>query len=123
MAERSELLDYVIDALTPLGHARARSMFGGYGLYLDGLITGIIAWDMLYLKVDDGNRADYESAGSQPFTYDGRGKPIAMSYWEVPAEIIEDPERLRDWALRARAASARARGPAPGRGRRVRRRR
>lgn len=119
MAGRSALLDVVIDALAPLGHAAGRSMFGGYGLYLDGLITGIIARDTLYLKVGDGNRADYEAAGSQPFTYDGGGKPVAMSYWEVPAEVIEDPERLRAWALRARAASVRARGPGQ-RGRRSR---
>lgn len=121
MAGRSELLDYVIDAMTPLGHARGRAMFGGWGIYLDGLIAGIIAWDTLYLKVDERNRADYEAAGSQPFRYEGKGKPIAMSYWEVPAEILEDPERLREWVAQAHAASGRARKPAPGRGRRRKR--
>jgi DNA transformation protein len=109
MTRRSELLDYLIDQLTPLGEARGRAMFGGHGVYLDGAIVGIVADDTFYLKVDDGNRRDFEAAGSTPFTYDGKGKPIAMSYWECPADVLEDPEQLRAWTLKALAASRRSR--------------
>lgn len=117
MAERSELLDYLVDQLAPLGDARGRCMFGGHGLYLDGLIIGIIAFDSFYLKVDGDNRADFEAAGSAPFAYDGKGKPIVMPYWECPAEVMEDPDRLRAWALKSLAASRRSRKPPAGRGR------
>ncbi|MGE0116617.1 MAG: TfoX/Sxy family protein [Dongiaceae bacterium] len=113
MAERNELLAYLLDQLAPLGDARGRAMFGGHGVYLDGLIIGLIAFDTVYLKVDDGNRPDFEAAGAEPFTYDGHGKPVVMPYWECPADVLEEPERLRDWALKALAASRRARKPAP----------
>jgi DNA transformation protein and related proteins len=128
MAERSELLDYLTDQLAPLGDARGRAMFGGHGIYLDGLIIGLIAFDSFYLKVDDGNRPDFEAAGCEPFTYQGKDKPIVMPYWTCPAEVLEDPELLRAWALKALAASRRAKQPAgacgkpsSGRGRRSRR--
>jgi DNA transformation protein and related proteins len=112
VAERSELLDYLVDQLSPLGDARGRAMFGGHGIYLDGLIIGLIAFDSFYLKVDDGNRPDFEAAGCEPFTYEGKDKPIVMPYWTCPADVLEDPEALRAWALKALAASRRARKPA-----------
>lgn len=107
MAERSELVDYLEDQLAPLGLARARPMFGGWGVYIDGVIVGIIADDILYLKVDDGNRPDFEAAGVEPFTYRGKGKAMVMSYWECPADVLEEPEALRTWSLRALGASRR----------------
>ena len=66
-------------------------MFGGYGLYKDGVIFGIIANDELYFKVDDTNKQRYESAGSHPFMYEGHKsrKPMAMSYWLVETEDKE----------------------------------
>ena len=114
MARRSELLDYLVDQLAPLGDARGRALFGGHGVYIDGLIIGIIAFDTFYLKVDDANRADFEAAGSEPFTYDGKGKPIVMSYWECPAEAMEDPDQLRAWAQKSLAASRRSSRPPAG---------
>ena len=109
MAGRSELLDHLVDQLAPLGDARGRPMFGGYGVYLDGLIIGIIAFDSFYLKVDDENRPDFEAAGSTPFSYDTKaGTNTITAYWEVPADILEDPDQLRAWALKALAVSRRA---------------
>lgn len=120
MAERNELLDYLVDQLAPLGDARGRCMFGGHGIYLDGVIIGIIAFDTFYLKVDGENRPDFEAAGSAPFTYDGKDKPILMPYWECPADVMEDPERLRAWALKSLAASRRSRKAPAGKTRRRR---
>ena len=117
MARRSELLDYLVDQLAPLGDARGRALFGGHGVYIDGLIIGIIAFDTFYLKVDDANRADFEAAGSEPFTYDGKGKPIVMSYWECPAEAMEDPDQLRAWAQKSLAAARRSSKPPAGKAR------
>ena len=109
MAAHSELLDHLTDQLAPLGTARGRPMFGGYGVYLDGLIIGIIAFDSFYLKVDDTNRLDFEAAGSSPFSYDTKsGTNTIAGYWEVPADVIDDSERLRAWALKSFAVSRRA---------------
>jgi DNA transformation protein len=109
MAARSELLDHLVDQLTPLGEARGRPMFGGYGVYLDGLIIGLIAFDTFYLKVDDRNRPDFEAAGSAPFSYGTKcGTNTIAAYWEVPADVLEDPDQLRAWALKSLAASRQA---------------
>ena len=71
-----------------LGDVTPRNMFGGTGLYSDGVFFGLIARDVLYFKVDDTNRGDYEARGSEPFRpYDDR--PYSMSYHEVPVEVLE----------------------------------
>ena len=109
MAARSELLDHLTDQLGLLGDARGRPMFGGYGVYLDGLIIGLIAFDSFYLKVDDENRPDFEAAGSSPFSYDTKsGTNTISTYWEVPADVLEDSEQLRAWALKSLAVARRA---------------
>ena len=120
MAARNELLRYLIDQLSPLGDVRGRALFGGYGVYLDGLIIGIIAFDAFYLKVDEENRPDFEAAGAEPFSYEARGRRTIMAYCECPADVLEESERLRHWTLKALAASRRAK-PATGRARRRRR--
>ncbi len=109
MAGRSELLDHLVDQLAPLGDARGRPMFGGYGVYLDGLIIGLIAFDSFYLKVDDQNRPDFEAAGAAPFSYDTKaGVNTIMGYWEVPADVLDNSDQLRAWALKSLAVSQRA---------------
>ncbi len=93
--------------LAPLGHFRARRMFGGHGLYLDDTIFGLIIWDRLWLRVDDRNRADFEKAGMEPFTYEREdGRQISMTYWSCPPKVLKDAALLRDWVAKAKAASA-----------------
>lgn len=104
--------DFVIDQLSGVPDLRAKAMFGGVGLYSGEVFFGILAADVLYFKVDDSNRREYEHAGSSAF------KPYAdramrMPYYDVPAAIIEDQAALAEWASRAvavaRAAKSRAR--------------
>ena len=109
MARSSEFVDFVLECLEPLGGVSARRMFGGWGIYKDGVMFALIAYDQLYLKVDDGNRAAFEARGLQPFTYTGKGRPIRMSYREAPGEGFDDPDILCDWARAACAAALRAR--------------
>lgn len=108
MARSSEFVDFVLESLGPLGGVSARRMFGGHGIYKDGVMFGLIAEDQLYLKVDDGNRRAFEAEGLQPFTYAGKGRPVQMSYHEAPSEGLDDPEVLCDWARSAYAAARRA---------------
>lgn len=121
-------VEYVTqDLLGAIGGVRARAMFGGHGLYRHGVLFGIIADEALYFKVDDTNRPDYERAGSKPFSYEvtGRREPVVMrSYWEVPAEVQEDPHRIERWVERScraqEASSARKSHPASGKPTRAR---
>ena len=109
MAKSSPLVDYLLDMLDELGGVRSRAMFGGFGIYRDDLMVGLIANEVFYLKVDDENRSDFEKAGSSPFLSHraGRNEPIKMSYWEVPADVLENGRQLREWTERANEAARR----------------
>ncbi|MBA7646146.1 hypothetical protein ES703_53908 [subsurface metagenome] len=67
MPVSDEFTDFVIDQLSAWAEVSARKMFGGAGLYCDGVMFGLIADDVIYLKVDDSNRDDFIKAGSSPF--------------------------------------------------------
>ena len=102
--------------LTPLGPFLARPMFGGFGLYIDGMIFGIVALDQVFLKVDDQNRAAFESAGSEPFRFEtARGKTTITSYWRCPDAVLRDAAKLQVWVTGALAASRRAQLKKPAR--------
>ncbi len=83
-------------------------MFGGHGVAVDGLAVGLIAGESLYLKVDAVNEPRHRALGLGRFSYGGKGKPIAMSYAEVPDAAYADPAVLMDWAEPALAAARRA---------------
>lgn len=97
-----EYLDYIIDQLKAFGPVTAKRMFGGAGLYHQDVFFGLVADDVLYFKVDNANKADYEATGSGPFRPFGS---YAMSYYEVPADVLEDIDRLQEWAIKAISAA------------------
>lgn len=109
---------YVLDQLRVAGTVTARSMFGGVGLYHDGLFFGLIADDTLYLKVDDTNRNDYERSGCGPFRPYG-DQSYSMHYYELPAAVLEDSAELRAWVQKAMEV---ARRKVAGKAKRTRRR-
>ena len=76
-------------------------MFGGYGIYHDGVMFGLVADDELYLKVDDSNRTDFETLGLEAFVYDKQGKQMKMSYYQAPEVIFDDPGEAEQWARKA----------------------
>ena len=92
-------MEYVLsEVLSNIDGISHRAMFGGYGIYKGGMIFAIIAYDQLYFKVDASNRKDYEQYGSQPFVYShGKHKSTTMSYWELPADILEDRHEIARW--------------------------
>ncbi len=109
MAARSEFIDHLQDMLAPLGDVRFRSMFGGFGVYVDGVMFGLIADETLYLKVDDENRTAFEDAGTGPFVYQHASRPpTAMSYYQAPPDAMEDSDALLEWARSGAAAAFRA---------------
>ena len=100
--------DRVVAQLNQVAPVTARGMFGGYGLYLEGLMFGLIADNGLYFKVDDGNRNDFINAGMKPFVYDGKHRPIEMSYFRLPDNVFEDLAELHHWLEQAHGAAKRA---------------
>ena len=108
MSVSDEFLDYVLDQLASWGDVSARKMFGCAGLYRDGTMFGLIADDVAYLKVDDSNQEDFEKAGSSPFTfhpYPDKAREAVMSYYEIPADVLENRDELGRWADRSLAAA------------------
>ncbi|MCH7689378.1 MAG: TfoX/Sxy family protein [Planctomycetes bacterium] len=111
MASDNEFVDFVLEMLSRLGGVRAKAMFGGHGIYYEGIMVGLIVGDVFYLKVDDQNWPTFEKAGSRPFSYRRKNakKPVQLSYWEVPPFLFDDRDQLCDWALRSHAAAIRSR--------------
>lgn len=103
------VLEFVQEELQPLGPVVARRMFGGAGLFLDGLMFALLADDALYLKADHVNQPAFEAEGLSAFTYARGGKRIALSYWQAPERLLDDAEELRAWAAHAIAAARRGR--------------
>ena len=99
--------EFVIgDLLADIPDIMSRAMFGGFGLYKNGIIFAIIADGALYFKVNETNKSEYEKYGSKPFTYKmPTGKLYEMSYWLLPEEIMEDREELSAWVSTSVAAS------------------
>lgn len=100
MAVSESFKEYVVEQLAELGFVTVKKMFGGAGIYYEGLIFGILADDILYFKVDDSNKTDYVMAGMNPFKpFDD--KPMVMPYYEVPVDVLENREQLAEWAMKA----------------------
>jgi DNA transformation protein len=106
MAVSESYRDFVQEQLGRVTPVTARSMFGGVGLYAEGLFFALIAEDRLYFKVDDTNRPEFERLGMEPFR--PFGEDTAMSYFEVPADVMEDPTQLTPWMRKALDVAARA---------------
>jgi DNA transformation protein len=79
---------------------RGRSMFGGLGIYAGNLFFALADDDVLYFKVDDTNRRDFEERGMGPFQPFGEGGEV-MQYYRVPEELLDDPDALKPWADKA----------------------
>ncbi len=86
-------------------------MFGGAGLYLEGVIFGLVIDGVIYLKCDAEIEPLFRAAGSRPFVYDKQGKAITVAYWSLPSEALDDSDALKLWADRAFEAALRGAKP------------
>ena len=103
----SDFIPFVQELLEGLGTVSARRMFGGHGLYHEGLMFAIVMNQQLFLKADAQNRPEFEALGLTPFTYPMKGKEIALSYWSAPDAVFDDPTEAVRWARSAWDAAAR----------------
>ncbi len=102
--------DDISDLFAGLGRVSIRRMFGGKGVYFEGVIIAVELRGELMLKADASSAPDFEAAGSQQWTYVGKrhGKLVAMPYWTVPAAAFDDPDEMKVWAVKAWEAALRA---------------
>jgi len=104
--------DLIRDLFAAFGPVTVKPLFGGAGLYADGLIFGLVFDGAIFLKVDAASIPHFEREGSQPFTYT-RGKTgvpsrrRSLPYWRLPERLYDDPDALADWARRAFAVAER----------------
>ncbi len=109
MPVSDEYIAFIRDLLVDFEPLRVKRMFGGAGIYSGGLFFAILVDNTLYLKADEGNRADYEHLGLVPFSYRTKnGRTGTMSYYPPPADVIEDQEALHTWVLKALEAAQRS---------------
>ncbi len=106
-------LAHLNELLEPLGKISTKIMFGGHGVYCNGVIMGLVINQALYLKVDDQTRDFFSRAGCEPFVYEMKAKTVAMSYWSVPDDAMESAEEMLPWAKYAYAAALRKAEAAP----------
>jgi DNA transformation protein and related proteins len=121
MAVSDDYRQYVLEQLKGLGRVIPRRMFGGVGLYHEERFFAIIMADTLYFKVNDSNRRDYESRGMGQFRPYPNKPQLSMTYYELPADALEDSDECVLWARKSLAAAAVA--PNPGTRRTKQRRR
>jgi DNA transformation protein len=102
------VVSHFVRRATSLGPVEARPMFGGYGLYLDGVIFALEADGCIWLKVDDEAKTQFAAAGSRAFVYRGKNRPVEMSYWSLPAGAEADAAAFLRWTKLALAAARRS---------------
>lgn len=113
MADRTELEDL----FRPFGSVAIKRMFGGHGIYADGLMFALEANGEVFLKVDAQSLPLFEAEGLPPFAYETKqGQHHSMSYRLLPAAAYDDEDVLKHWAKLAldaahRAVSAKASKP------------
>lgn len=108
MPTSRDFVDHMLERLASLGDVRARAMFGGYGLSLDGLSFALVADDVLYFKADDANRPAFEAEGLAPFAPFPDRPNQTMSYYPPPETAFDDDAELLHWARLGLEAALRA---------------
>lgn len=102
--------DFVRELFAGLGPIQVKRMFGGAGVYADGVMFGLLADDTIYLKADDALKAALASEGCGPFVWTPSsgpraGEKIDMGYWRLPDAALDDPELAVEWGAKALAVA------------------
>lgn len=100
-------LDYVKETFAHFGPIQTRKMFGGYGIFHQGLMFALISDEQLYLKVDNQSKQLFTELDLSPFTYIKQNKPVQLSYFAAPETVFEDEQEALYWANQAFQASLR----------------
>jgi len=96
-----EFVRYVVELMQIIGPVKAKAMFGGYGIYLEGLMFGLVAGGVLYLKTDNATESEFQDRGLEAFKYYKKGKEYKMSYYQSQEDALEDVEEMCIWTNKA----------------------
>ena len=108
--------DHIRDLFSAFGAVQVRRLFGGAGLFADGVMFGLVSDGEIYLKADAETVPVFEGEGCGPFQYATKtGSRALNSYWRLPERLYDDAEELAVWAGRSLAIAQRQSKPAPGR--------
>jgi DNA transformation protein len=112
MSASTEYTAYVLEMLGPTGPVRTGRFFGGVGILSGSVQFAMIMGNSLYFVVDDSTRPKYERAGMAPFAYTTKkGQVQVRKYFELPEDILTDPEQLRQWVNESRRIAAKDKKP------------
>ena len=108
MVASESFAEFLREQLAPLGRVTMRRMFGKTGVFCNGVMFGMVTENMLYLRVDDHNRAAFKEAEPfPPLSYEKKGCTIDLSFWRAPERLFDEPDELVTWARIALAAAHR----------------
>ena len=107
MSTSTAFIEFLHEVFEAFGPIQAKRMFGGYGIYHDGLMFGLVVANQLYLKVDDENRHFFEAQKLGPFVYAMKGKSVKLSYHLAPDAIMDERELAALWGRRSWDAAMR----------------
>lgn len=95
--------EFVMELFGPMGPVSVRRMFGGAGVFREGLMFALLADDTIYLKTDAALRAELEAEGCAPFIWvrPSDGKEVDMGYVSLPTDAMDEPDMASDWGRRA----------------------
>ena len=99
--------DQLEELFATIEGATLRRMFGGIGVFKDGLMFALVADDILYMKADEATAPRFAAEGFGQWIYPGRDRPVPMPYWQVPDRLFDDADEFREWALIAFDAAER----------------
>ena len=106
--EEKEFAEHIVDLSLCIGPVYSKRMFGGFGIFLEGLMFGLISDNVYYIKVDEETRSEFEELGLEPFTYDKAGKKMNLGYLQAPEEAMDSAEVMAEWANKGFDAALRA---------------
>ena len=114
MTASTQFIDYVLELLESVGPVRTSRFFGGVGISQGDVQFAMIMGSSLYLVVDDSTRSKYESAGMAPFSYTTKkGRIQVRRYFELPEDILTDPDELRIWIRESIEVAGKVKKPKP----------
>ncbi len=110
MGISKEAAAYLEDIFSVLAGSSVRRMFGGAGIFRDGLMYALSLDDgRVALKADEETTPAFRAEGMSEWTYPHRsGGQASMGYWYMPERLLDEPDEFKVWAQQAFEAALRA---------------
>lgn len=116
MVASVDFVEFLAEQLAPLGRITTRRMFGKTGVFLSGVMFGMVTKNVLYVRVDDLNRATFREAEAfPPLNYEKNGETVDLAFWRVPERLLDEPDELVTWVRVALEAARRVAAKRPAR--------